>query len=967
MARGNWIKASEMDLRFQQRAQYRPRGGVTSHRTHTTLEGGGLRSTIIPNAPKRPQSPTADSGKKAKRARYNYSPQGESVRLSRFREQPKMELLMRAIIGKEYDVSIGKACCSPEAIRTVRCADCRFSTPTCESCFVKNHHHCPLHWADVWQGRFFLHTEPSCLGLNYMLGHDSDPCPLVNPKLTPPVPFTVVDCNGVHMTKVAYCECPNCKPHLEQLLEARLFPATVDQPETAFTFEVLKDFHLHSLSSKKTAYDYLWALQMKTDNRFLGKVKNPMQDFLRVARLWRTLLTVKRSGGWHDLSAHFPLQKADSVCFPCFACAEPDFNVAREWSEHEADDIDQEFLHLATTFWSIDGHFGLQRKHKIDDPDDVSLLEARGMFPEGGWFKDFVSKYGKASPEKSSCAKFKVMELQNRNKFKGCVISGVVAVQCARHGIFMAATDMSLGETFLHADVALALTMALFMRAALRNTNFFRRLVIIYDIACQYHINFLERIKNYLPDLVDVVDLIVWLIGKLHADGHITPCKYRFSLNYTPGCGRTAGEGIERTWAETKQAGGNTKEMNDGHRHDILIDYWNYWNWIRLVRMSQTPSQDRLFHVVEDRVKAWENLSMEPQVDKRSGEVTSVYRYNDAALPSQESMLRELLESEKSQSSAAEEAANFKGPEAMFINQGLKLETLQYKLRLLVKEGFTSPEDLSKKRESLRSRIRAWRRLQVVHMSGIIDTLASIKFQVPEEEELYLPSFFRDHRYSTQSLGVTEIKLRQGQAFDALSGLKYTLNHHRVLVRTKRKYSCGVTHNTRSTKFIREVGKKRDLWVEKYRRSREALIRLGATDGSDSSDYPAMTDAALTRPNTDGPDTCLGDGSKMVGWLWTRRLASDDETPEQQARAAEQLESVPWFRAKADMYRWLEEKELLEEEFRRLIQACEKMAEVWEDKAETNQCKGEGYVAYGYHTVAQTIVRMFEYPLKIAL
>jgi hypothetical protein len=45
--------------------------------------------------------------------------------------------------------------------------------------------------------------------------------------------------------------------------------------------------------------------------------------------------------------------------------------------------------------------------------------------------------------------------------------------------------------------------------------------------------------------------------------------------------GRTDGERIEGTWGEAKQAGGMTKEMNAGHRHDTLNDFFNDWNWVK--------------------------------------------------------------------------------------------------------------------------------------------------------------------------------------------------------------------------------------------------------------------------------------------------------------------------------------------------------------------------------------------------
>lgn len=38
---------------------------------------------------------------------------------------------------------------------------------------------------------------------------------------------------------------------------------------------------------------------------------------------------------------------------------------------------------------------------------------------------------------------------------------------------------------------------------------------------------------------------------------------------------------------------------------------------------------------------------------------------------------------------------------------------------------------------------------------------------------------------------------------------------------------------------------------------------------------------------------------------------------------------VQWFRAKADMDRWMEEVEILEEEFRRYIRACQAMSSYW--------------------------------------
>lgn len=55
-------------------------------------------------------------------------------------------------------------------------------------------------------------------------------------------------------------------------MDARLFPASARDPRTAYTFNVLKDFHLHNLESKKAAYDYMAALRRLTSNSFTADV-----------------------------------------------------------------------------------------------------------------------------------------------------------------------------------------------------------------------------------------------------------------------------------------------------------------------------------------------------------------------------------------------------------------------------------------------------------------------------------------------------------------------------------------------------------------------------------------------------------------------------------------------------------------------------------------------------------------------
>lgn len=59
---------------------------------------------------------------------------------------------------------------------------------------------------------------------------------------------------------------------MESCLHSRIFPGTVAKPHSGFTFAVLQDFYLQTLTSKKSAYDYISAIRRKTNNVFSKKV-----------------------------------------------------------------------------------------------------------------------------------------------------------------------------------------------------------------------------------------------------------------------------------------------------------------------------------------------------------------------------------------------------------------------------------------------------------------------------------------------------------------------------------------------------------------------------------------------------------------------------------------------------------------------------------------------------------------------
>jgi hypothetical protein len=57
--------------------------------------------------------------------------------------------------------------------------------------------------------------------------------------------------------------------------------------------------------------------------------------------------------------------------------------------------IDKRCLrHKFAMFLSNDGNFKLQRKRKVDDPDDIALNGGNAYFPEDSKYKDYLSQLG---------------------------------------------------------------------------------------------------------------------------------------------------------------------------------------------------------------------------------------------------------------------------------------------------------------------------------------------------------------------------------------------------------------------------------------------------------------------------------------------------------------------------------------------------------------------------------------------
>ncbi|KAG6810078.1 hypothetical protein H0H92_013396 [Tricholoma furcatifolium] len=817
--------------------------------------------------------------------------------------------LQHDILSRFYHPRVGGLCRCKKPAAVYRCLQCSRPPPLCQECIVSDHTYHPYHVIQEWTGKFFKQTSLMDLGLIVQLGHDGEKCPNTDPKRDPmraASVILVVDTYSVQQARFRYCYCHNhgeLVPHHRQLVQSGVVPATTGHPETVFTFEVLDHFHISNLTSKKSAYDYFAGLRYLTDGAFPQAVPNRYRELLRVSRIWGHLAMVRRSGQAHGIDDMLGYRHPSSLTVRCPACPSVGFNV----EQAVIDTATEEETHKYTLFLSADGNFRLQRKNKKDDPDDIALNEGNGYFVPTETYKNYCALVKETAPEKgSACAHLRAAKMQNIVKFKNAAVSGVVAVQCARHGFYMSqgVVDLIKGET------------------------------------CLYGVNLNSRFKTWFESLEATVPRIRGAIPKMHVANHVESCLLLYGFNYMSYSGETWGENIEGGWAELNQSAGSTKEMNDGYRHDSLDDMFGFWNWAKLNQISSTlyrmyEANIRTFKTRESNFKSltemfvkhvakWEAMDTKPT--KVDGVVRSVYQVTtEGGVPTMQTVFESLL------------LKNSEGDASILVSvlkEGLDLEIRQLALRL---------QEDCKNDSKLESDIENWREHQLLHFPSLEDRVLALKQQESKAQDidLLLPSSFTSEEWDSLQLNsAAEIErdLREGQAHDTLENLRLCIKAYNASLNFKKNNVFGQRPNTRAQKLLITLRTQSKHAMETYQVIYKKLLNLGLSDAR----LQPLDDTMLWAKNPTHRHE-LGSSKKVDPWYWhTGRPAgqSDDDWNTEMNR-------VKWFRDRAARDRSREEKELLEEEFRRTIVSFDRMAQVWNTISESSsKSPSPGHSAY---------------------
>lgn len=179
-------------------------------------------------------------------------------------------------------------------------------------------------------------------------------------------------------------------------------------------------------------------------------------------------------------------------------------------------------------------------------------------------------------------------------------------------------------------------------------------------------------------------------------------------------------------------------------------------------------------------------------------------------------------------------------------------------------------------------RLNVWHHEQAQVMPSILQ-FAQAQVDVDIEHEiLWMPSDFTlDQRRALDlvGLGEDEARLREGEAFDAVRGVRTLVKtiqaHRNFKSRNVRQQEA----NTRALKQIAEMKEKLDREMGTYEWARQALIRLGE-NGSDRNQerFPQLTDRDTWRKPTQSKRS-LGDSRHTDGKIWALSVTSVRSLP----------------------------------------------------------------------------------------
>ncbi|KAF8129441.1 hypothetical protein K438DRAFT_2136914 [Mycena galopus ATCC 62051] len=739
-----------------------------------------------------------------------------------------------------------------------RCVDqaCMGELMFCDQCIVATHARHPTHFVEKWNGTHFVWNRRwlQILGLRLQLGHPPGViCPF---REAAAHDFVLYDTTGVHELSVDFCGCLDSEGALTerriQLLHACWWPATITAPNTCATFGVLRLFHKLNCLGKLSTYDFLRGLEISISiDGDLRRNQDRRKPFMHIMRQWQEVKRQKRARQGH-CAGGARATKQGELALPCRACPQPGWNLPEGW-----DSAGTVYKYLYYLFLAQDANFRLSNRVVSSEAVDPIMGDGMGYFckryGEDGYNAHIEKHAGEV--EMSNCSSFNAMHQANLKRTKGLRTTGIGGVTCSRHNMWRAngIGDLQVGERQCNMDFLL-LGCLIGFRLLL--------LILSYDIACQYAINF-WRCMTGLPERMRLSippSNVWWKVPNFHLPDHKHVCHSPYSFHWTPGVGLSHGDGVEQNWAFSNGAASSTRLIGPGSRHATLEDIFGFHNYDRLLAMHRILPKRLAVAIQEGEahkgsLNAFTKGLEQERPDKVQRWRESIEKWNSVQhttsvgspfeLEEEVTTLREI----QSQIAAEEFICTGKGVEierehtpGAFIMMGLEIEEVQRRLAVdvhAVKDASpTQKLGFTKRCTALLKRIYRFRQIQHVYMPSLRGILSDAQQEVfdtngdkvPEATRLFMPSEISDRtrREDVCALGLPEIeaRMREGEATEALEAVRTGLRTHTMTNRYKLRNYTGQGMMTKGQGILRAINVRIHIAKVRYWYSRAALLVL---------------------------------------------------------------------------------------------------------------------------------------------
>ncbi|KAK7032404.1 hypothetical protein VNI00_013152 [Paramarasmius palmivorus] len=871
-----------------------------------------------------------------------------------------------------------KACCRCGGSEArFRCKDCFGLRMYCQTCTVLNHLEQPLHCIEEWTTRSsFQAVTLRDLGLQIQLGHPKgQSCETPG---TPHKDFLVMAWNGIHLVDMQFCGCPNALDRYAQLLEVGWFPTSFKEPQSAATFQLLRNFQILNEQGKLPATDFYASLEQIVDGTGLVKLPNRLEQLMLVVRQWRHLRMGKRCGRAHDPTG-LSGTTSGSAAVLCRACPQPGKNLPEGWDRappHQA--------WLYNLILSQDANFKQKARARANDARDAILAPGWAFVVDHKPYIEEIAKRSKDQEEISHCVGFSAIWAANTKKSRGLRATGIGSVSCARHELFRpnGIGDLQKGERYVNMDYIFLATLA---------GSEIRYIIISYDIACQWMINFFLRMLH-MPERLRLPPdrKVVFKVPKFHLPAHKEKCYARFALNFTEGTGKVDGEAPERGWSTNNESARSLSMMTLGARWEAQDSQCNFWNQRKMINLENSLLK-KLVSAITDVVihqRSFAAFQEALAVDNPSlvstwlAEVEAWERDHNKPCPYDLPNSNLKLKHVKKALAEEEFQQEIDGTGMMvnrsgMIVEGVDIEDAQRSLSLSIKHNnrtLLQQTTNQKRQTALLVRIRTFRKEQAKHfpaMRPLLESLDLSEKALPHYMKLHLPSsdLPEDIRplLIVPDLVSIESRLREAQAAEALLKLQGHLRARSLVSMYRDRRAKSQAAYTRHRALEDQLTWRIQGACETYRAARASLLRLlGPGDWMKvfqelrDEDVRAINERLLCEQEkeqlrqdkiraglsqeeaerlisgvngvptvTSKPLLDRGESKRIApSWIWFK-YSEDGSRDSATTAEIEASLKVEWCKARARARRSREELLLVEEEMRRSIAFCYSQSQWW--------------------------------------